>query len=324
MPRTGAKVREPNSLGHSRTSPSLVVDLCGFRLNSPTMLASGVLGISFDLYPRIIKNGAGAIVTKSIGEGPRPGYDNPTMTAVDCGYLNAIGLANPGAEEFARELHTYRANEKQKVPLIVSIFADSAEHFSDLVRRFDSEEFLAYELNLSCPHVKEVGSEVGSDPEDAAEVVRQVKRTTRRPVFAKMPANIINVPQWAMAVEGAGADSIVAINTIRAMRIDIESKKPILSNKVGGLSGPAIKPVGVRCVYEIFESVKIPVIGVGGIVDWKGALEFMLAGARAIQIGSAMSETFLDTFSQVNLGLRKFMQKNGFAKIEELVGLAHN
>lgn len=303
-------------------SPLLETTLAGFKIKSPTMLASGVLGISFDLFPRIIKSGCGAIVSKSIGLKPREGYPNPTMTGVEAGYINAIGLANPGADEFQRELE--QEFTKKTVPLIVSIFADSAEHFGDLAEKFDRSEFLAYELNLSCPHVKDVGSEIGSDPRNAAEVIEQVKSRTRKPVLAKMPATIINVPEWAKQVESAGASAIVAINTIRAMKIDIGSRKPVLSNKFGGLSGPAIKPVAVRSVYEIYESVKIPVIGVGGITSEEDVIEFMLAGARAVQVGSAMSSEYLSAFSKINSGLERYLKRNGFSNVKEIVGLAHN
>jgi dihydroorotate dehydrogenase (NAD+) catalytic subunit len=286
------------------------------------MLASGVLGISFELFPRIIKSGAGAVVSKSIGLKPRDGYRNPTMTGTDSGYLNAIGLANPGSDEFERELK--EEFPKHRIPLIVSIFADSPENFALLAEKFEAFDFLAYELNLSCPHVKDVGSEIGSNPHDARDVIRNVKSKTKKPVFAKMPATIIDVPLWAKEVERAGADAIVAINTVRAMKIDIGTKKPILSNKVGGLSGPAIKPIAVRCVYEIYESVKIPIVGVGGISTWEDAVEFSLAGARALQIGSAMATTFLPTFSKVNDGLANYLHSNGYAKLEDIIGLAHD
>lgn len=285
------------------------------------MLASGVLGISFDLFPRIIQSGAGAIVSKSIGLEPRDGYTNPTMTGTDAGYLNAIGLANPGADEFSRELEQH---SESKAPLIVSIFADSAESFAGLAAKLDVHDFLAFELNLSCPHVKEVGSEIGNDPEEASSVVSAVKAVTRKPVMAKMPATIVKVSVWAKMVESAGADAIVAINTIRAMKIDVQSRKPILSNKIGGLSGPAMRPVGVRCVYEVFESVKIPVVGVGGIANWEDALEYFLAGARSVQIGSAMGSGYLPTFAEINTGLQDYLQRNGFSRLEEVIGLAHD
>ncbi len=306
-----------------RSSFSLVTEFCGLKINSPTLLASGVLGISFDLFPRIIGSGCGAIVSKSIGLEPREGYRNPTMTGVEGGYLNAIGLANPGAEEYAKELE--EEFSKKPVPLIVSIFADSPEHFADLVKKFDRFGFLGYELNLSCPHVKDVGSEIGSDPDNAAEVVKQAKRNTSKPVLAKMPATIVNVPQWAKTVESAGADAIVAINTIRAMKIDISSRKPVLSNRFGGLSGPAIKPVAVRSVYEIYENVKIPIIGVGGVTNGVDAIEFFLAGASGVEIGSAIgTDNFLDTFGIVNSGIERYLKKYSYSNVKELVGLAHN
>jgi dihydroorotate dehydrogenase (NAD+) catalytic subunit len=304
------------------SSHPLETELCGFRIQSPTMLASGVLGISFDLFPPIIERGCGAIVSKSIGLEPREGYGNPTMTGVECGYLNAIGLANPGVEEFSDELeHEF---PKKSVPLIVSIFADSPEHFAELAAKLERFNFLGYELNLSCPHVKDVGSEIGSDPEDASQVVKMVKSQTTKPIFAKMPATIIKVPEWARAVESAGADAIVAINTIRAMRIDIETRKPILSNKIGGLSGPAIKPVAVRSVYEIYEAVKIPIVGVGGIVTGEDAIEFFLAGASAVQIGSAIGLNYLSSFNAVNHGVKKYLERNSFSSVKEIMGLAHN
>jgi dihydroorotate dehydrogenase (NAD+) catalytic subunit len=303
-------------------NPSLEVEICGTTLSSPTMLASGILGISFELFPRIIRSGAGAVVTKSIGIEPREGYPNPTMAATDCGYVNAIGLANPGIVEFKRELSEYEA-KGTRVPLIVSIFADSPENFEKLAIDLRDHEFFALELNLSCPHVKDVGSEIGTEPEDAAGVVRVVKRSTQRPVFAKMPATVPNVSRWAKAVESAGADAIVAINTIRAMKIDTETGRPVLSNKMGGLSGPAMRPVAVRCVYEAFEAVRIPIVGVGGVVKAQDAIEFLLAGARAVQIGSAMSEGYLDTFAEANKGLRKYMRRKGISKIEQVIGLAH-
>ncbi|MHB8566563.1 MAG: dihydroorotate dehydrogenase [Nitrososphaerales archaeon] len=294
-------------------------EICGIKMLSPTMLASGVLGISFDLFPRILASGCGAVVSKSIGLEPREGYKNPAMTGVEAGYLNAIGLANPGVEEFARELE-----ESPGIPLIVSIFADSEEHLGELAARLEKYNILAFELNLSCPHVKQVGSEIGTDPDEASRVIKRVKRSTRKPVLAKMPASIANVSEWASKVEKAGADAIVAINTIRAMKIDIQSRKPVLSNKIGGLSGPSIKPVGVRCVYEIYEAADIPVIGVGGVSTWEDAVEYILAGASCVQIGSAMATTYLRTFSEINHGLGGYMQHYGFSNLKEMVGIAHN
>jgi dihydroorotate dehydrogenase (NAD+) catalytic subunit len=288
------------------------------------MLASGVLGISFDLFPRIISSGCGAIVTKSIGVEPREGYKNPTMTGVECGYLNAIGLANPGVIVFAEELREFLNETKANLPLMVSVFADSPANFAMIAETLDEFEFLGFELNLSCPHVKDVGSEIGGDINLSSKVISAVKDVTRKAVFAKMPASIMNVPNWGKAIEKSGADGIVAINTIRAMTIDIQSQKPVLSNKIGGLSGSAIRPVGVRSVYELFESIDIPIIGVGGVSKWNHAVEYFIAGASCIQIGSAMAEEFLDCFGELNDGVSDYLQKNGYSKLSELIGVAHN
>ena len=295
------------------------VELCGFGLKYPTMLASGVLGISFDFFPRVISNFCGAIVSKSVGLLPREGYKNPTMTGVEAGYLNAIGLSNPGIHAFIEEL-----KKSIEIPLVISIFADTPENFSNLARKLNEYEFLALELNLSCPHVQDVGSEIGNDLELTSRVVSRVKSATRKPVFAKMPASIANVPRWGQTVEDAGADGIVAINTIRAMKIDVETRKPILSNKIGGLSGSAIKTVGVRAVYELFESVKIPIIGVGGVSQWNDAVEYFLAGASCVQIGSAMADDYLITFGEIYRGILNYMKRMDYSKVSEMIGSAHN
>jgi dihydroorotate dehydrogenase (NAD+) catalytic subunit len=303
---------------------NIAAEISGFTLASPTMLASGVLGISFELFPRIISNGCGAIVSKSIGTEPREGYRNTTMTGVDCGYLNAIGLANPGVDVFAEELGEFLEQTKMDLPLVVSIFADSPTNFAKITEKLDSFDFLAFELNLSCPHVKDVGSEIGGDIDLSSKVISAVKNKTRKPVFAKMPASIMNVPVWGKAIESAGADGIVAINTIRAMTIDVESQKPVLSNKVGGLSGRAIRPVGVRAVYELFEAVEIPIIGVGGVSNWNHAMEYFLAGASCVQIGSAMAERFLGCFQEINDGVSDYVERHGYTKLERMIGAAHH
>jgi dihydroorotate dehydrogenase (NAD+) catalytic subunit len=309
--------RRKNYLGIS-------TEFCGLRLKSPTMLASGVLGISFDLFPRIISSGCGAIVSKSIGVEPREGYRNPTMTAVESGYLNAIGLANPGVEIFAQELEDFIKSGSITLPLIVSIFADTPENFARIATRLEGGEFLAFELNLSCPHVKDVGSEIGSDLGLSAKVISAVKSVTDKPVLVKMPAGITNVPTWGREIEKSGADAIVAINTVRAMSINIKTRRPILSNKIGGLSGSAIRPIGVRAVYELYDSISIPIIGVGGVSNWSHAVEYFLAGASCVQIGSAMSGEFLKTFSNINDGISSYMRDNGYASLEKMIGDAHN
>jgi len=309
----------------SKKDELLSVDLCGFHLDSPTMLASGVLGISFDLFPRIIKSGCGAIVTKSIGLEPREGYRNPTMTGVEAGYINAIGLANPGAEVFGEEMEQFsKKPESRCAPIVASIFADTPENFARLVRQFNPLDFIAIELNLSCPHVKNVGSEIGTDLTLSTEVVKAAKAETKKKVIVKMPASIPDVPNWGREVEKAGADAIVAINTIRAMAIDVQTQKPILSNRVGGLSGSAIRPIGVRAVYELYEAVRIPIIGVGGVLEWSHAVEYFLAGATCVQIGSAMALDYLGVFSKINEGLVAYMRSHRYTALKEMIGAAHH
>ncbi len=316
--------RSKTSFHRKKNRSQLSVEFCGFRLDSPTMLASGVLGISFELFPRIISSGCGAIVTKSIGVEPREGYRNPTMTGVESGYLNAIGLANPGVEIFARELEGFNKSDSGRTPLIISIFADCPENFARVASALDGGEFLAFELNLSCPHVKDVGSEIGGDLKLSGKVISALKDVTDKPVLVKMPASIMNVPAWGREIERSGADAIVAINTVRAMSIDIRSRRPILSNKIGGLSGSAIRPIGVRAVYELYDSISIPIIGVGGVSDWSHAVEYFLAGARCIQIGSAMSGEFLKTFENINDGISSYMRNNGYTSLDGMIGDAHN
>jgi len=329
LSRSGFKVEAARAGKNPKPAKKIVeaipVDLCGFHLKYPTMLASGVLGISFDLFPRILSSGCGAIVTKSIGLEPRSGYKNPTMTGVDGGYLNAIGLANPGVEIFREELREFdEAHSNRPMPLVVSIFADSPENFAKIAETLDEQDFLGFELNLSCPHVKDVGSEIGGDLELSSRVIKAVKRETTKPLLVKMPASIMNASVWGKTIEEAGADAIVAINTVRAMTIDIASQKPVLSNKIGGLSGAAIRPVGVRAVYELFEVVRIPIIGVGGVFQWMHAVEYFLAGATSVQIGSAMATGFLDTFGKINSGISSYMKEHGFTNLKEMIGAAHH
>jgi dihydroorotate dehydrogenase (NAD+) catalytic subunit len=296
----------------------LTVDLSGLRIPNPLMLASGILGNSADLLIRALDSGAGAVVTKSISLEPREGYRNPTIVAVKCGYINAIGLANPGAEAFLKEL------EKIRDQLVVaSLFAGNTEDFSRLVKMFEGSCAKAYELNLSCPHVRGVGFEVGHDPNLVKKIVRCVKESSKKPVFVKISPSLPNIVELAAVAEKAGADAITATNTIRAMAIDVEAAQPILSNKVGGLSGPALKPISLRCVYEIYEHVKIPIIGSGGIETWRDAMEYLLAGASAVQIGSAVAWEGLDIFKKIKAGIASYLSSKGYRSVAEVVGIAH-
>ena len=301
-------------------SRRLATEIAELKLANPTMLAAGVLGLTGSFLRKVVEAGAGAVVTKSLGLKPREGYPNPTVVQVDCGLLNAMGLPNPGVRHFGEEI---REVKETRVPVIVSIYAFSSEEFAKAAEVAVDVGADALELNVSCPHVEETGAEIGSDPELVAKVVRKVKNEIDKPVFVKLTPNVANIVEAAkMAVE-AGADAITAINTVRAMAIEIETTRPLLANKIGGLSGPAIRPIAVRCVYEIYREVDVPVIGCGGITDSRDAVEFILAGASAIQIGSAIAFKGLRVFKSVTRGIDDYVKKKDFGRVKDIVGLSH-
>ena len=298
----------------------LGVDLAGLRLANPTMLASGILGLSTESLGNIVKSGAGAIVTKSVGLKPRKGYPNPTVVQASCGLINAMGLPNPGINEFIKEI---REAKNFDVPFIVSVYGFSAEEYVRVAKKAVYAGADAVELNVSCPHVGETGSEIGQNPKILAEVVRKVKTVVEKPVFVKLSPNVTNIAEIAEVAAKAGADAITAINTVKAMAIDTETAIPILSNKIGGLSGPAIKPIAVRCVYEIHEKVKLPIIGCGGVTNWRDATEFLLAGASAVQIGTAVAIKGPNVFKSIIRGINAYLKKKGLKSVKEIVGLSH-
>ena len=295
--------------------------MAGLRLANPTMLASGILGYATETLERIVEGGAGAVVTKSVGITPREGYANPTIVQTNCGLINAMGLPNPGIDEFVKEIH--EAKNTLNVPLIVSVYGFSTEEYAKVAKKAMNAGADAVELNVSCPHVKETGSEIGQNPKILTEVVEKVKAVVDKPVFVKLSPNVTSIAETAEAAVKAGADAITAINTVKAMAIDTETAMPILSNKIGGLSGPAIKPIAVRCVYEIYEHVKVPIIGCGGITNWRDAVEFLLAGATAVQIGTAVALKGPNVFKIVAQGIDAYLKKKGFRSVNEIVGLSH-
>lgn len=298
----------------------LKTEIAGIKLANPTMLAAGILGMSSTFLKRVAKAGAGAIVTKSIGLKARKGYANPTLVEVPCGMLNAMGLPNPGIKNFATEIVEAK---KIGVPIIVSIFGFSADEFAAVAKEAAKNGADALELNVSCPHVEKTGAEIGQNPQLVAEVVKKVKKTVNIPVFVKLTPNVNDICEIAKAAADAGTDAITAVNTVRAMAIDVETMRPILANRIGGLSGAAIKPIALRCVFEIYRVVKVPVIGCGGITNWQDAIEFFLAGASAVQIGTAIASNDVEVFRAVNRGMDQYLRRRGFASLKEIVGLAH-
>jgi dihydroorotate dehydrogenase (NAD+) catalytic subunit len=298
----------------------LETEIAGIKLANPTMLAAGILGMSSTFFKRVADAGVGAIVTKSIGLKARKGYANPTLVEVPCGMLNAMGLPNPGIKNFAEEITEAK---KIGVPIIVSIFGFSADEFALVAKEAAKSGADALELNVSCPHVEKAGAEIGQNPQLVAEVVKKVKKTVKIPVIVKLTPNVNDICEVAVAAADAGADAITAVNTFRAMAIDVETMRPILANKIGGLSGTAIKPIALRCVFEIYREVKVPVIGCGGITSWQDAVEFLLAGASAIQIGTAIALKDVKVFRAVAKGIDQYLRRKSFDSVKEIVGLAH-
>ena len=302
-------------------SRRLATEIAGLKLANPTMLAAGILGLTGSSLRSVVEAGAGAVITKSLGLKQREGYPNPTVVQVDCGLLNAMGLPNPGVRHFGEEIKEVK---ETGVPVIVSIYAFSSEEFAKAAEVAVGVGADALELNVSCPHVEKTGAEIGSDPELVTKVVRKVKNKVDKPVFVKLTPNVANIVEVAKSAVEAGVDAITAINTVRAMTIEIETTRPLLANKIGGLSGPAMKPIAVRCVYEIYREVDVPVIGCGGITDWRDAVEFMLAGASAVQIGTAIAFKGLGVFKSVTRGIDAYVGKKGFGSVKDIVGLAQN
>jgi len=269
---------------------------------------------------RIIGCGAGAVVTKSIGSEPREGYPNPTVVELEHGMLNAMGLPNPGIKEFGEEIKKLK---NSTAVVIGSIFGSNANEFVDLSNKMQDYGADALELNLSCPHAKGYGLEVGADAALVKEITSKVKDSASIPVFVKLSPNLTNIIDIAKAAEQGNADGIVAINTVKAMKIDLDLKMPTLANKIGGYSGKAIKPIGVRCVYDITSNVDIPIVGVGGVTTGKDAIEYMMAGASAVQIGTGIYYRGLDIFKKICNEMEQWMSDNGYKNVIEVIGVAH-
>lgn len=288
----------------------LEIELAGVKLRNPTILASGVLGTTGACLQRVYSAGAGAVTCKSIGQ-KREGNPTPVVAELEDGFMNALGLPCPGPEEMHAEL------EKLELPLIVSIHGKSPSEFAELAKQFTDRAGL-FELNVSCPNV--AGDIIGKDAEESAKVTKAVKKVTAKGVFVKLTPDVSDIAEIARAVEKAGADGITAINTVPAMVIDTNVRRPVLSFRRGGLSGRAIHPIAVRCVYDIYRAVEIPIIGTGGVEHATDAIELMLAGATAIGIGTGARD--LGVFKRVCDGIETYLREKGL-RIEELVGAAH-
>jgi dihydroorotate dehydrogenase (NAD+) catalytic subunit len=295
--------------------------VAGIPLRNPFLLASGIWGESGDSLGGAWAAGAGGVVTKSIGREPREGYPNPTVASLDhWGFLNAMGLPNPGAEDYPREVEVAR---KAGATIIASVFGHDPQEFAEMATKMALPGVSAIELNLSCPHAEGLGSEIGQDPEQVEAVTRAVVRAVRLPVVAKITPNSADPAGLAQAAERGGAAAVTAINTVRALSINLELRRPTLSHGLGGLSGPAIKPVGLACVWQIFEKVRIPVIGVGGIMNGRDALEYVMAGASAVQLGTAVAFEGVGVFGRLPLELDRLLEEMKIPRLTDAIGLAH-
>ncbi len=298
---------------------NLRTTIASLKLENPTILASGIMDEDAGSMMRAFNSGAGAVVTKSIGIKPRLGYPNPTFVELEHGILNAMGLPNPGIDEFGEEINKLK---KSNIPVIGSIFGSDVKEFVLLAEKMQEYGTDAIELNMSCPHAKGYGLEIGADPKMLNEITSKVKATVEIPVFVKISSNVSDILEIAQAAEDGNADGIVAINSVKAIKIDIETQMPILANKKGGYSGKAIKPIGIRSVYDIASKINIPIIGSGGVTTGEDAIEYFMAGASAVQIGTGIYYRGIDIFSKVCNEISIWMENHGYSKIEDIIGVA--
>ena len=296
----------------------LETNISGLKLKSPIILASGILGVSFSSMMRVIDAGAGAVTTKSIGPKARKGYKNPSIIEVYPGtFMNSVGLGNPGIDEFILEIKKLK---EHNIPLIVSVFGDTNEIYLDVATKAENAGADAIEINISCPHA-EVSS-IGIDKDLTFNIVKFLKEKLTVPLFVKLNPNVTNLNEIALAAEKGGADGVVAINTLAAMKIDVNTRRPILSHGSGGLSGKAIHPIAVKKVYDLYKCLKIPIIGCGGIDSWEDVIESFLAGASAVQIGTALYKG-IEIITEINKGLIRYLKESEYTSIKDIKGLAH-
>ena len=299
----------------------LKTKLCGIDLENPLMLAAGILGSHASSLNWVLDSGAGAVVCKSFSKDANEGYNNPTTVEVEGGIINAVGLSSPGVDVFKEELELV---DRKKGVSIASIYGATADDFS-----YVSSEIVdlvdMIELNVSCPHAMSgCGSAIGQDPLLTKKIVQSVKEEVDIPVLAKLTPNVTDIKEIAIAAQDGGADGITLINSLGpGMKIDIATGNPILSNKFGGMSGPAVKPIAIRCVYDVYSVTDIPIIGVGGIRNYADVVEFLYAGASAVQIGTSIIYEGPEIFNDINRKLAEFIEDSQFNNVEEMVGFAH-
>jgi dihydroorotate dehydrogenase (NAD+) catalytic subunit len=298
--------------------PDLSVEVAGIKMRNPVMTASGTFGYGAEFADYMNLEGIGALITKGLSLKPKAGNATPRIVETPGGMLNAIGLQNVGVDAFIGQKLPYL--KKVATPVIVNLYGNTLEEYGEVASRLDAVDGVAgIEVNISCPNVKQGGIVFGTEPLAAQEVVRLVKRNTSKPVIVKLSPNVTDVVLMAKACADAGADALSLINTLTGMAIDLERRCPVLANVTGGLSGPAIKPVALRMVWQVAKSVKLPIIGIGGIMNGRDALEFMLAGATAVQVGTA---SFLDPSAAQKIAreMEAYLAEKGIASVASLIG----
>lgn len=297
--------------------PQMRVDIGGIEIKNPVMTASGTFGYASEFEELIDLNRLGAIVVKGLSLEPSRGNPPPRIVETPCGMLNAIGLENVGLAAFVKEKLPFL--RRLDTPIFVNIYGKSTKEYAELAARLeDIDGVSGIEVNISCPNVKSGGMAFGAYPESAAEVVRAIRKQTAKPLMVKLSPNVTDITEIAKSVEGEGADSISLINTITGMAIDIETRRPKIANITGGLSGPAIKPVALRMVWQVAQTVNVPVVGIGGIMTAKDALEFLIAGAVAVQIGTA---NFINSNATTDIidGIETFLMERNISDIADII-----
>ena len=295
----------------------LTVEIAGIKMKTPVMTGSGTFGFGEEYADFLDLNEIGAIVVKGTTLLPRSGNPGVRIAETPSGMLNCIGLENPGVDYFLSDI--LPRIKQYRAPIIVNMSGSSVEEYGVLAKRLDVDGVAAVELNISCPNVREGGIAFGTNRDSATAVVREVKANTKKPVIVKLSPNVTDIVDMALAVEAAGADAISMINTLIGMAIDIKTQRPILGNVIGGLSGPAVKPVALRMVWQVSQAVKIPIIGMGGIASSEDAIEFLLAGASAVAVGTA---NFVNPAiaKEVADGIQEYLQDHQLYNVKELVG----
>ena len=297
--------------------PQMRVDIGGIEIKNPVMTASGTFGYASEFEELIDLNRLGAIVVKGLSLEPSRGNPPPRIVETPCGMLNAIGLENVGLAAFVKEKLPFL--RRLDTPIFVNVYGKSTKEYAELAARLeDIDGVSGIEVNISCPNVKSGGMAFGAYPESAAEVVRAIRKQTTKPMMVKLSPNVTDITEIAKSVEGEGADSISLINTITGMAIDIETRRPKIANITGGLSGPAIKPVALRMVWQVAQAVNVPVVGIGGIMTAKDALEFLIAGAVAVQIGTA---NFINPHATTDVidGIETFLMERNISDISDII-----